>query len=118
MSDSIFAQLNSSFSIFQREILGLSNLGDGAIKFSIQSIGLFKLIPNLSSYDLKEVIGPLLSQPIDDIHIELTKSHRIELDDIVFSHLGLSKQERVMFMDLLYSCIDKRLSRANTKVSK
>jgi len=117
MSDSIFAQLNSSFSIFQREILGLSNLGDGAIKFSIQSIGLFKLIPGLTSLDFDEVIEPLLSQPIDDIHLELAKSHRIELDDIVFSYLGLTKQERIMFMDLLYSTIENRLSRAKTKDS-
>jgi len=118
MTDSVFAQLNSSFCIFQREILGLSNLGDGAIKFSIQSIGLFKLAPELSSRDLEEVIDPLLSQPIDDIHLELTKSHRIELDDIIFSYLGLTKQERTTFMDLLYLSIDKRLSRANTKDSK
>ncbi|HQF67445.1 MAG TPA: Eco57I restriction-modification methylase domain-containing protein [Candidatus Cloacimonadota bacterium] len=118
MTDSVFAQLNSSFCIFQREILGLSNLGDGAIKFSIQSIGLFKIIPDLTNLDFDEVIEPLLSQPIDDIYIELTKSHRIELDDIVFSHLGLTKQERTTFMDLLYLSIDKRLSRANTKDSK
>jgi len=116
MTDSIFAQLNSSFCIFQREILGLSNLGDGALKFSIRSIGLFKLIPGLTSLDFGEVIEPLLSQPIDDIHLELAKSHRIELDDIVFSYLGLTKQERILFMDLLYSTIENRLSRANIKV--
>lgn len=118
MNDSIFAQLNSSFCIFQREILGLSNLGDGAIKFSIQSIGLFRMIPELSSPDFQKVINPLLTQPVDDIHIELTKSHRMELDDIVFSHLGLTKQERTMFIDLLFSIIDKRLTRANSKHSK
>lgn len=118
MNDSIFAQLNSSFCIFQREILGLSNLGDGAIKFSIQSIGLFKLIPELISLDFQKVINPLLTQPVDDIHIELTKSHRMELDDIVFSHLGLTKQERTMFIDLLFSIIDKRLTRANSRHSK
>lgn len=116
MSDSIFAQLNSSFSIFQREILGLSNLGDGAIKFSIQSIGLFKVIPGLTDYNFVEVIEPLLSQTVDDIHLELDKSHRIELDNIVFSYLGLTKQERVLFMDALYSTIDNRLSRAKTNV--
>lgn len=114
ISDSIFAQLNSSFSIFQREIIGLSNLGDGAIKFSIQSIGLFKMIPSLTNLSFKEVIKPLLSQPIDDIHLELAKSHRVELDDIVFSYLGLTKQERIMIMDLLYSTIENRLSRAKT----
>jgi len=116
MTDSIFAQLNSSFSIFQREILGLSNLGDGAIKFSIQSIGLFKLIPELKNHDFEEIIKPLLSQPIEDIHLELTKSHRIELDDIIFTYIGLTKQERILFMDLLYSTIENRLSRANIKV--
>lgn len=114
MSDSIFAQLNSSFSIFQREILGLSNLGDGAIKFSIQSIGLFKLIPGLTNHTFDDIIEPLLTEPIDDIHIELAKSHRIELDDIIFTYLGLTQQERIMFMDLLYSTIDNRLSRAKT----
>ena len=76
------------------------------------------MAPELSSRDLEEVIDPLLSQPIDDIHLELTKSHRIELDDIIFSFLGLTKQERTTFMDLLYLSIDKRLSRANTKDSK
>jgi len=114
MTDSIFAQLNSSFSIFQREILGLSNLGDGAIKFSIQSIGLFKLIPELKNHDFEEIIKPLLSQPIEDIHLELTKSHRIELDDIIFTYIGLTKQERIKFMDLLFSTIENRLSRAKT----
>jgi hypothetical protein len=115
MADSIFAQLNSSFSIFQREILGLSNLGDGAIKFSIQSVGLFKLIPGLTNRDFDEIIEPLLSQPIDDIQLELAKSHRMELDDIIFTHIGLTKQERIKFMDLLYSTIENRLSRAKTK---
>lgn len=115
MVDSIFAQLNSSFSIFQREILGLANLGDGAIKFSIRSIGFFKLIPGLKNTDFKEVMEPLLTQPIDDINLELIKAHRERLDDIVFSYLGLTKQERKTFMDILYSTIDARLSRANIK---
>jgi len=40
---SIVAQLNSTLGILQRELLGLVNLGDGAIKFSANDVGLLAL---------------------------------------------------------------------------
>jgi len=112
--DSIFIQLNSSFGVFQREILGLSNLGGGALKFSINSIGLFRLFTKIEYKDYCDILEPLLTEKIDDFFVECNKSYRIELDDIIFNYLGLTKDERRIFMDILKDMIENRLNRASS----
>ncbi len=111
--DSIFIQLNSSFGVFQREILGLSNLGGGALKFSINSIGLFRLFTKIEYKDYCDILEPLLTEKVDDFFVECNKSYRIELDDIIFNYLGLTKDERRTFMVTLKDMIENRLNRAS-----
>ncbi len=111
--DSIFIQLNSSFGVFQREILGLSNLGGGALKFSINSIGLFRLFTKIEYKDYCDILEPLLTEKVDDFFVECNKSYRIELDNIIFNYLGLTKDERRTFMVILKEMIENRLNRAS-----
>ncbi|CAO80935.1 Eco57I restriction-modification methylase domain-containing protein [Candidatus Cloacimonas acidaminovorans] len=112
--DSIFIQLNSSFGVFQRELIGLSNLGGGALKFSINSIGLFRFFTKIEYKDYCDILEPLLTEKVDDFFVECNKSYRIELDDIIFNYLGLTKDERRIFMDILKDMIENRLNRASS----
>ncbi|MCD6366297.1 MAG: hypothetical protein J7L46_02025, partial [Bacteroidales bacterium] len=45
---SIAIQLNLTFSILQRELYGLVNLGDGALKFSGEDLDLFYCLPSIN----------------------------------------------------------------------
>ncbi len=112
--DSIFIQLNSSFGLFQREIFGLSNLGGGALKFSINSISSFHLLPKIDHTDYSDILEPLLTERVDDYFEEYNKSYRIELDDLIFHYLGLTKEERKIFKSILEELIENRLSRATS----
>jgi len=124
--ESIAAQLNSTFGIFQRELFGLVNLGDGALKFSAFDVGLFLMIINIqinnsviqkffsrSQNNVAQEFGfittiPLRSQkpnPLPD---------RKALDDIIFDALGLSQAERDEVYYAVCELVQNRLNKAKS----
>jgi len=103
--------MNSTFSILQREIWGLHNLGGGALKFSTYCVGFF-LVPTHVSIpsSLKEIMHTFVNRKMNSIFTEIgidPKSDipiseqepnplpdRKALDNIVFDALDLTEEER------------------------
>lgn len=122
----IVAQLNSTLGIFQRELLGLVNLGDGALKFSADDIGLFFIILEIK-INLSDV-NEFFARPQNDIAIELgfdknkplrsqkpkPLPDRKALDDIIFDALDLTKAEREEVYYSVCELVQNRLKKARS----
>lgn len=129
----IVAQLNSAIGIIQREIIGVVNLGDGALKFSADDIGKFLLIPSLSSEILQRTFEELANRSIEGTFKELglskpnslynnidssqftmaqMKEDRLTVDSIIFDLIGLSLKEREMVYRSIIDIIKTRLAKA------
>ena len=91
----IVSQLNSTFGLLQRELLGVANLGEGGLKFSIRDIELFQII-ELDDWHKNKIIGlfsQFINRTILDIPEELDNPIRMKIDSILFSFLDLSESE-------------------------
>lgn len=123
---SIVSQLNSTFGILQRELMGLVNLGDGALKFSKFDISLIHIIKNFAielptvnnffyreqfeiikelGFDSKKPIREQEPNPLPD---------RKALDDIVFDALGLTDEERKEVYWAVAELVKNRLEKARS----
>ncbi|HEY3322434.1 MAG TPA: N-6 DNA methylase [Planctomycetota bacterium] len=111
---SIVAQLNSTWGILQRELLGLVNLGDGAIKFSIADVELFELIPDLPSENMAAAFLAMASRPQCELSVELEQPDRRELDRIVFDALRLSAPQREELYRQTLAVARARLAKAGS----
>ncbi len=123
---SVVSQLNSTFVILQRELFGLTNLGDGALKFSAYDIGLFYIIQEIF-IDEKEIEN-FLNRKQKEIIIELgfdkTKPIRSQkpnplpdrkaLDDIIFDAIGLTQAEREEVYYSVCELVQNRLNKARS----
>jgi hypothetical protein len=120
---SICIQLNSTFAILQRELLGLVNLGDGALKFSSYDITLFHILKNIHFYDksflYREQYNMTTELGIDPAYpIREQKPNplpdRKALDDIVFDVLGLTQDERNEVYWAVCELVHNRLTKAKS----
>jgi len=111
---SVAAQMNCSFAILQRELLGLVNLGDGALKFSADDVKLFLLIPSLSSQEVENTFMKLACRDMLDIPPELEQPDRRALDEMVFDVLGLTQGERDAVYEAVVNLVSSRLSKAES----
>ena len=111
---SIASQMNSTFAILQRELLGLVNLGDGALKFSADDIKLFLLLGNLPSRAVESTFLRLANRDVLPIPSELGQDDRRELDSIIFEAMHLSKGERDAVYEAVASLIEARLKKATS----
>ena len=122
----IVAQLNSTFGILQRELFGLTNLGDGALKFSAYDIGLFYLCNDLqidekninnffkrAQYDIITELGFDPSRFIREQEPNPLPDRK-ELDDIVFDALGLTEAERKEVYWAVAELVKARLDKAKS----
>ncbi|MEJ5225166.1 MAG: hypothetical protein WHV44_11975, partial [Anaerolineales bacterium] len=122
--------LNSTFSILQRELIGLHNLGGGAIKFSSSDVGLF-ILPDLPEYLLdSSTLDSFLNREINDVFkecgidpqsgIPISEQEpnplpdRKVLDDIVFDALGLTGEERKEVYRAVCQLVWERISKARS----
>jgi hypothetical protein len=123
--------LNSTFSVLQRELLGLHNLGGGAIKFSSNDVRLF-LIPerlnvdkfNMRIFDrflcreMNSIFTECGIDPTSDVPIAEQEPNplpdRKALDDIVFDALGLTEEERKEVYRAVCQLVWERISRARS----
>ncbi len=127
---SLVLYMNSTFFIMQRELIGLCNLGGGALKFSGDDIKLFLFPKKLEfSWDVK-YLERFLDRPIQGLFVEIgvdpesdtpieeqepnPLSDRKELDDIVFDALGLTKDERKDVYRAVCRLVWNRISKAGS----
>ena len=110
----IAAQMNSTFAILQRELLGLVNLGEGAIKFSANDVGMFLVLPNISTPHLSSCFQDLAERPQHNIVAELQLSDRKALDDVIFEALGLSCKDREEVYNAVRALVQNRMNKASS----
>lgn len=111
----VAAQLNSTFGILQREIIGLVNLGEGAIKFSGDDVGMFLLFPDLSSDVVLEPFTAMATRELnEDIVFETKQKDRRELDSMLFDLMKLTKNEIDKFYEATISLVMTRKNKAGS----
>ncbi|HEY3318968.1 MAG TPA: N-6 DNA methylase [Planctomycetota bacterium] len=110
----IAAQLNSTWGILQRELLGLVNLGEGAVKFSIDDVGLFEIVSGLNGDDIKPWFFKMARRPQADLRNELKQDDRRALDSVIFDAMGLCREEREAVYTAVESLVAGREEKANS----
>jgi hypothetical protein len=108
----ICAQLNSTLGMLQREIIGLANLGEGALKFSARDVGLFDLIGGLTEAEIGPAFVQLSERPQLPPAEELQEPDRLELDRCLFQRLGLTRDEQTQIYEAVLALIADRAARA------
>ena len=109
---SIAAQLNSTFGILQRELIGLVNLGEGALKFSAADVKQFLVLPDIEGKSIQHLFESLASRPVFDYREELDQQDRRKLDAVIFEALGASKKDREDIYGAVIALIEARVNKA------
>lgn len=109
---SLAGQLNSTFGVLQRELIGLVNLGDGAIKFSADDVGMFLVVPQLDGPEFRAAFTTLVRREQLDFPEELNQPDRRKLDGIIFDAIGLSPNERDLVYKATAELVRRRTERA------
>lgn len=110
----IVAQLNSTFGILQRELLGLVNLGDGAIKFSANDVGMFQILIDIDSSRLRGPFDRMSNRSLLEIQEELDQPDRREVDSVIFDALELRSDERDEVYEVTARLVRQRLAKADS----
>jgi hypothetical protein len=111
---SLIAQLNSTFGILQREILGIKGLGGGALKFAAVDVMQFLVTPDLDETKVRPSLERLVARPIEDISIELVQPDRRALDAVIIEHLGLPDS----ILEELYQSVQSLVEGRRDKASR
>jgi methylase of polypeptide subunit release factors len=111
---SVAAQLNSTFGILQREILGLVNLGEGAVKFSAADVAMFAVIADLPAVAVARPFAAMATRPLLDISAELRQPDRRAVDAAIFDRIGLACADREAFYQAVSALVTSRLEKART----
>jgi hypothetical protein len=112
---SVAAQLNSTFGILQREILGLVNLGDGAVKFSAADVATFAVIADLPASAVADPFAVLATRPLLEISAELRQPDRRAIDAAMFDRVGLDRADREAIYDAVRALVTSRLEKARRR---
>ena len=112
---SVVVQLNSTWGMLQRELLGLSNLGDGALKFSMNDLQLFDLVRDLNVTSCAAAWEHLAQRAQQPPEHEVWQSDRQEVDQVVFDGLGLTAVQSEQVREAVCQLVDQRLSKSRTK---
>jgi len=113
---SICLQLNLTFSILQRELIGLTNLGGGGLKFSSEDIAkYFVIIPDLDFTNLDSIAKKFISRPPLNVIDELIQDDRRKLDHLVFEKLGLSNTQIERIYEETIKLVERRINKSKSK---
>ena len=120
----IFAVLNSVFTYLGMELLGRSNLGEGALDVNVVD---YKKIPIIDPVKLEKrlkkkgqledflaIVDELLNMKPDDLESEAKRSIRIEMEKYVLGSLGVTKTDIINFYEELLNLINLRILRAGS----
>ena len=108
------AQLNGTLAVLQRELVGLANLGDGALKFSAADVGQFLVVPDLPPEPLSRAFRRMAARPALDLAEELRQHDRHRMDAAIFDALGLSAAEREAIYEAVLRLVENRLRKARS----
>jgi len=119
----IGVQLNITLGVLQREIIGLTNLGGGALKFCLNDMNLFQVLLEI---DFKKNFSDFIERKQNSILTEFgfdkempirqqepnPLPDRKELDDIIFGAIGLTEGERKEVYWATAELVQNRLNKA------
>ena len=118
----VFAVLNSVFTYLGMELIGRTNLGEGALDVNVVD---YKKIPVVDPVALKEkleencklqdflqIIDEMLNMKPVNIESEAKNSIRLKMEEHVLGSLGLSKKAILNFYRELMTLVDLRAERA------
>jgi len=122
--------MNSTYAMLQKELIGLTNLGGGAIKFSKNDLKFFYFLKEIN-YDL-DTFKKFVNREQQDIFLELGFNHNLpireqypnpiadrkELDNIIFDELGLTEEERKEVYWAVAELVKNRLDKAKSLKKK
>lgn len=111
MTLSICAQLNSTFGLIQREVIGVKGLGGGALKFAINDVKQFLIAPLLDYERVKHAFDSISHRVVLDIELEFLQDDRRQLDTEILLSLGLPASA----IDDLYASALELTSHRKTK---
>lgn len=127
---SLVLYLNSTFAIMQRELLGITSLGGGAIKFSKHDLEYYVYPKKLSdgihfsradeflTREISSLFNEIGMDPKSNIPISKQKPKPIPdrkaLDDIIFDSLDLSQDQRTEIYCDVCQLVWNRVSRAQS----
>ncbi|MBX7204331.1 MAG: hypothetical protein K1X81_02795 [Bacteroidia bacterium] len=124
---SIVLQLNSSIGILQREVFGITGLGDGGLKFNLKSVEEFAIIDSSSIFhksnitflkreqnEIYDELGFDKALPIRNQHPK-PLADRKAIDDIIFDELGLTQEERNEVYWSVAELVQQRLNKAASR---
>ncbi|WP_461866509.1 Eco57I restriction-modification methylase domain-containing protein [Thermococcus sp.] len=135
----LFASLFATYQALIRELIGRSNLGEGALKtegIDIQKLIVFKskalvayteqlqqIFEKLRDYEIKSIFEELgLPKPnrdlsninSDEVSLDKVMPDRRELDKIIFEALGLTEEEQLEVYKAVVELVKARLVKAKT----
>jgi len=134
----IIFQLNSTLGILQRELFGLTNLGEGALKFSIYDLSFFLILKKLikiekfknfiirNQKEIMEELGfkkcnqdnchhrehPYEYVKPEEVSFDKIMPDRREIDRIIFEAIGLTKEEQLEVYRTVVELVKNRLLKA------
>lgn len=108
------AQLNSTFAILQREIIGLVNLGDGALKFSADDLKLFLVLPDITLNVIEPLFRLLAERTMLAMPDELRQNDRKKVDRVIFDVIGLNQSECEAVYEAAINLVESRLNKAES----
>jgi len=126
----LFAVLNSVFTYLGMELLGRSNLGEGALDVNVVDYNKIPIVDPVKLEnrlkksgkleDFLAIVDELLNMKPDDVESEAKNSVRIEMERYVLGSLGLAKKDIINFYKELVNLINLRALRAGSvkKTSK
>jgi len=108
--------LNSTFHFLQIEIMGRTNQGQGVLNtYGPDYTYILVIDPSLiDSQKMKTAFETIALRPVTSIFDEIHKQDRIDLDNIIFDVLGLTKKERNEVYNSLAELVKSRLERAKS----
>lgn len=108
--------LNSTLSWLLREVSGRKNLGGGMLKAEATDLKSFPIYYDFSNLELiKNLYENAVGVRLDNAQIEINKAIHREIDNIVFNHLGLSKETKNSIIHLFMDNINSRYKKVKNK---
>jgi len=110
----VMGQIASTFGMLQRELIGVTNLGDGALKVSGDDLKLFWIVKDISAEKLREPFEAVAQRVAYDYRKELNQKDRRRLDKVIFDALSLSDAVRDQIYIAVERLVTNRLQRASS----
>ena len=98
-----------------RQVTGRKNLGGGLLKAEATDL---KMLPVVFNFDktaeIKKIYSQLRSREAKPTLEEVESEEHKAIDELVFSHLGISGQEKVELVSELKKLISRRAEKSKT----